>query len=111
MDALNYRLENIFIRLGSKMCRHVVCIPIGTYYVPCAQDLIVLPIAEISRFLFADVIEAFNSTLSYLDDLHIVGIHYFEQIVSQIISTEKQMRIMLILKPSLWICTCPLYKP
>ena len=39
----------------------------------------------------ADVVEALNSTSRYLDDLLNVGNLYFEQIVSQIYSTELRL--------------------
>ena len=37
-----------------------------------------------------DVVEAFNSTSRYLDDLLNIDNHYFEQMVSQIYPTELQ---------------------
>ena len=48
-----------------------------------------------------DVIEAFNSISSYLDDLLDIDNPYFEQMVSQIYPTKLQLykRIALILKP------------
>ena len=39
----------------------------------------------------ADIIEAFNSTSRYLDDLLNIGNPYFEQMVSQIYPTELQL--------------------
>ena len=39
----------------------------------------------------ADVIEAFNSTSGYLDDLLNVDNHYFEGMVSQIYPPELQL--------------------
>ena len=38
-----------------------------------------------------DIIEAFNSTSIYLDDLLNIDNHYFEQIVFQIYPTELQL--------------------
>ena len=39
----------------------------------------------------ADVVEAFNSTSRYLDDLFNIDNPYFEQMVSQIYSTKLQL--------------------
>ena len=39
----------------------------------------------------ADIIEAFNSTSRYLDDLPYIDIPYFEQMVGQIYPTELQL--------------------
>ena len=39
----------------------------------------------------ADVVEAFNSTSKYLNDLLNIDNPYFEQMVSQIYSTELQL--------------------
>ena len=37
--ALHYILVNIFIRSGSKLCRQIVGIPIGTHCAPLVADL------------------------------------------------------------------------
>ena len=52
-----------------------------------------------------DIIEAFNSTSRYLDDLPISDNPYFEQMVGQIYPTElqfKKKQILLIRKPQFW---------
>ena len=38
-DALHYLLDNIFIRLGSKLYRQIVGIPMGTICAPLVADL------------------------------------------------------------------------
>ena len=38
-DALNYLLDNIFIRFGSKLYRQIVGVPMSTYCAPLAADL------------------------------------------------------------------------
>ena len=57
----------------------------------------------------ADIIEAFNSTSRYLDDLLNIDNIYFEQIVNRIYPAELQLNklILLILKPRLWIWIYP----
>ena len=57
----------------------------------------------------ADVIEQFNSTLRYLDDLLNIDYPCFEQMVSQIYPTELQLNkaIPWILKLPFWARTSP----
>ena len=38
-DALDYLLDNIFIRFGSKLYRRIVGIPMGTNCAPLVGDL------------------------------------------------------------------------
>ena len=73
-DARRYHLDKIFIRFGSKLYRQIVGIPIGTYCAPLVADLFLfcyerdfmLPLSDNNQ---TDIIEAFNSTSRYLDDL------------------------------------------
>ena len=41
--------------------------------------------------IYANIIEAFNSALSYLDDILSINNPYFEQMVSQIYHTELEL--------------------
>ena len=66
-------LDNIFIRFGTKLYRQVVWIPIGT------------------NDKQADVIEAFNTTSRYLDDILNIDNVYFDNMVSQIYPSELQL--------------------
>ena len=94
-DALHYLLHNIFIRFGSKLYRQIVSIPMGTNCAPLVADLflfcyerdIMLSLSDNNQ---ADIIEAFNSTSRYLDDLLNIDNPYFEQMVGQIYPTELQ---------------------
>ena len=73
-DALHYLLDNIFIRLCSKLYRQIVGISTGTNYAPLVADLFLfyyegdfmLSLSDNSQ---TDIVEAFNSTSRYLDDL------------------------------------------
>ena len=38
-EVLIHLLDNIYIRFGTKLYRHVVDIPMGTYYAPLVADL------------------------------------------------------------------------
>ena len=91
-DALHYLLDNIFIRFGSKLYRQIVGIPMGTNCAPLVADFFCFVMRETLLSLSdnnqSDVIEAFNSTSRYLDDLLNIDNPYFEQIVGQIYPTE-----------------------
>ena len=68
-------MDNIFIRLGTKLYRQTIGIPMGTNYAPLVADLFLFFFYErdfmksLSRENQADIIAAFNSTSRYLDDL------------------------------------------
>ena len=73
-DALVYLLDNIFIRFGTKLYRQSIGIPMGTNCAPLVADLFLFCyerdfMKSLSRESQADIIEAFNSTSRYLDDL------------------------------------------
>ena len=95
-DALQYLLDNIFIRLGSKLYRQIVGIPMGTNCAPLVADLFLFCyerdfILSLSDNNQTGVIEAFNSTSRYLDDLLNMDNPYFEQMVGQIYPNELQL--------------------
>ena len=95
-DALHYLLENVFIRFGSKLYRKIVGIPMGTNWAPLVADLVLLCyerdfVLSLSDNNRTDIIEAFNSTSRYLDDLLNIVNPYFEQMVGQIYPTELQL--------------------
>ena len=79
-DALVYLLDNIFIRFGTKLYRQTIGIPMGTNCAPLVADFFFV-MREISWSLShenqADIIEAFNSTSRYLDDLLNIDNIYF----------------------------------
>ena len=95
-DALHYLLDNIFVRFGSKLYRQIVGIPMGTNCAPLVADLFLFCyerdfMLSLSDNYQSDVIEAFNSTSRYLDDLLNINNPYFEQMVGQIYPTELQL--------------------
>ena len=93
-DALHYLLDNIFIRFGSKLYRQIVGIPMGTNCAPlvadkflfCYERYFMLSLPDNNQ---TDIIEAFNSTSRYLDDLLNIDNPYFEQMVGQILQLNK----------------------
>ena len=89
-------LDNIFIRFGSKLYRQIVGIPKGTNCAPLVEDLFAFCyerdfMLSLSDNNQTDIIEALNSTFSYLDDLLNIDKPYFEQMVDQIYPTELQL--------------------
>ena len=95
-DALHYLLENVFIRFDSRLYRKIVGIPMGTNCAPLDADLVLLCyerdfVLYLSDNNQTDIIEAFNSTSRYLDDLLNIVNPYFEQMVGQIYPTELQL--------------------
>ena len=72
-DSLYYLLDNIFIRFGSYLYRHIVGIPMGTHCAPLVEDLLLLCykrdfMLSLSDNNQSDIIKAFNATSRYLDD-------------------------------------------
>ena len=91
-EALTFLLDNtrIYIRFSSKLYRHIVGIPIGTNCAPLVADLFFLFCYErnfvlsISEDNQSDVIEAFNSTSRYLDDLLNNDNNFLDNMVNRI---------------------------
>ena len=95
-DALSYLLDNIYIRFGTKLYRQIVGIPMGTNCAPLVADLFLYCyerdfMDSLNHDNQADVIEAFNSTSRYLDDLLNIDNPYFEGMVNQIYPPEFQL--------------------
>ena len=113
-DALHYLLDNIYIKLGSKLYRQIIGIPKGTNGAPLVADFCLFCyekdfMLSLSNNNQTDIIEPFNSTSRFLNDLSNFDNPYFEHMVGQIYPTELQLnkRILLIQKPSFWNWTCP----
>ena len=95
-DALHYLLDNIFIRFCSKLYRQIEGIRMGTNCDPLVADLFLFCyerdfMLSVSDNNQTDIIEAFNSTFRYLDDLLNIDNPYFKQMVGQIYPTELQL--------------------
>ena len=91
-----YLLDIIFIRFGTKLHRQIVGIPIHTYCAPLIADMFLYfyerdSMMSLSGDTQADVIEAFNSTSRYLDDLLDIDNAYFEGMANQIYPAELQL--------------------
>ena len=81
---------------GLKLCGRIVGVPMGTSCAPLVADLFLfcyerdfmLSLSENNK---TDIIEAFNSTSIYSDDLLIIDNPYFEQKVGQMYPAELQL--------------------
>ena len=95
-EAFIYLLDNIYIRLGTKLYRQIVGIPMGTNCAPLVADLFLFCyerdfMTSLSEVKPAEIIEAFKSTSRYLDDLLNIDNPYFEGMVSRIYPPELQL--------------------
>ena len=77
-----------FIRFGTKLYRQVVVIPMGTNCAPLNADSFLLFYEkDVMMSIYdkqADVIDAFNTTSRYLDNILKINNVYFDNMVSQI---------------------------
>ena len=95
-DALTFLLDNFFIRFCTKLYRQVVGIPMGTNCAPLVADLFLFCyerdfMMSLSDDKQADIIDAFNTTSRYLDDILNINNVYFDIMVSQIYPSELQL--------------------
>ena len=92
-----YSFEQYIYKIDLKLYRLILGITMGTSCAPLVADLFFLFCYERDFMLSlsdnnqTDIIEAFNSTFRYLDDLVNTDNPYFEQMVGQIYPTELQL--------------------
>ena len=85
-----------FIRFGTKLYRQVVGVPMGTNCALLVADLFLFCyerdfMMPLSDDKLADIIDAFNTTSRYLDDILNINNVYFYNMVSQIYPSELQL--------------------
>ena len=88
-DAFRYSLDNVFIRVGSKLYKHIVDIPMGRIVVLLLQSCC-LVMRGISWCLFMTIIKLVLLKLLTLDGLLNIDTcnPYFEQMLDQTYHTE-----------------------
>ena len=89
-NALIFLLDNIFIRFGSKLYRQNVGIPMGTNCAPLVADIFLFCyerdfMKSLTKEKRYDLIDAFNSTSRYLDDLLNRDNIHFEHMINGMI--------------------------
>ena len=88
-DAVHYLFDNIFIRFGSKLYRHIVGIPMGTNCAPLIADMFLFVMRENLCCFFLTIIkQMLLKHLTLPDDISMTCLSnidnsYFEQMVSQ----------------------------
>ena len=95
-ETLTFLLDNIYIRFSSKLYRQIVGIPMDTNCAPLVADLFLFCYERDFMLSFSednqsDVIEAFNSTSRYLDDLLNIDNDFFDSIVNRVNPLELQL--------------------
>ena len=86
--ALTVLLDNMYIRFRFKLYRQIVGIPMGTncalleadLFLFCYERDFMLSLSDTNQ---SEVIEAFNSTSRYLDDLLNIDNNSFDSMVNQ----------------------------
>ena len=92
-EALTFLLDNINIRFGSKLYRQIIGIPMGTNCAPLVADLFLFCykrdfMLSLSEDNQSDVIETFNSTSRYPDDLLNSDNDFFDSMVNRIYPSQ-----------------------
>ena len=95
-DALIYPLDNIYIRFGTTVYSQIVVIPEGTNCAPLVADLFLFCyeidfMTSLSDVKQAEIIEAFKSTSTYLDNHLNTDNPYFEGMANRIYPPELQL--------------------
>ena len=95
-ETLIFLLDNIYIRFGSKLYRQIVGIPMGANCAPLVADLFLFYyerdfMLSLSEENQSGVIEAFNSTSRYLDDLLNIDTNFFDSMVNRIYPSELRL--------------------
>lgn len=91
--ALTFLLDNIYVRFGDTVYRQVVGIPMGTNCAPLIADLFLYTFEkEFMRKLQdekkLDIIQAFNGTSRYLDDILTIDNPFFDSFKNSIYPQE-----------------------
>ena len=98
-DALTFLLDNVFVLVGTKLYRQVVRITMGLNCAPPFADLFLFcyerDFMSLSDDNQADIIDAFNPTSRYLDDILNINNAYFDNMVSQIYHLELKLNIAI----------------
>ena len=97
-EELIYRLDKIYIRFGFKLYRQNVGIPMGTNCIPLLLTCLFFGykrdfMKSLTKEKKYVMIDAFNSTSRYLDDLLNINNIHFEQVVHKTYPAELQQSL------------------
>ena len=95
-DILTFLLDNIFVKVGDKIYRQIIGIPMGTNCAPLIADLFLFCFERdfmnsLDRKSQRHIIEAFNLTSRYLDDICNIDNPYFHSMYKQIYPKELEL--------------------
>ena len=95
-ESLSFLIDNIYISFGSRLYRQIVDIPMGTNCAPHVVDLFLFCyerdfMLSLSEDTQSEVIEPFNSTVMYLDDLLNIDNNFFDNMDNHIYPSELQL--------------------
>ena len=95
-DALTFLIDNIYVQFNGKVYRQVIGIPMGTNCAPLIADLFLFCyerdfMTHLNKSKQFDLIEIFNSTSRYLDDIFTVDNPHFEKCIKDIYPPELQL--------------------
>ena len=95
-------MDNIFIRFGTKLYRQVVGIPMDTKWAFLVVDLLMFCyerdfMISLSDDKQAGVIDAFNTTSRYLDDILNINNVYFDNMVSKVKYTLQSSNLIRLI--------------
>ena len=82
VEWTNYLIDNVYIKVGSKVYRQTVGIPMGTDCAPQLANLFLFHEYSYMKILMKKnlcVAKKFNDTIRYIDDLLTVNISKFEK--------------------------------
>ena len=92
ITAIEFLLDNIYVRFGNTVYRQIVGIPMGTNCAPLIADLFLYCyesqfMAKIQKYPSKqDLVDQFNNTFRYLDDVLALNNPDFQKIAKKIIT-------------------------
>ena len=95
-EALTFLLDNIYIRFGSELFRQIARIPMDTNCAPLVADLFLFCyerdfMLSLSDDNQSEVIEAFNSTSRYLNNILNIDNTFFDSMINRIYPSKLQL--------------------
>ena len=95
-DSLVFLLDNIFVQYGDSIYQQVIGIPMGTNCAPLIADLFLYCyesdfMSSLNSGSQSDIINAFNYSSRYIDDILNIDNPYFDTMISSIYPKELQL--------------------